>query len=149
MATYWEVETYSKKLVRKLENEPDGRDKEVVYASGAPNERSLHEAPAVTGNESDDYVQVDYDPNLPMSAAALSISYDEDAHKAACLDKMRADRESMLKSSDWRILPDSPLTEAQRTNWEDWRQELRDLPENTVDSRDFDFENDWPTEPQV
>ena len=146
MTTYWEVETYSKKLISKREDE-DGRHQEVIYSSGASNERCLLEAPAVSGNESGDYVQVDGDETL--GASALSLSYDKTAHKAACLDKMKEEREPKLTASDWRVLPDSPMTEAQKTNWSTYRQELRDLPENTVDSRDFDFENDWPTEPVV
>lgn len=36
-------------------------------------------------------------------------------------------RNSLLKDSDWTILPDSPFTEEQREIWKAYRQQLRDI----------------------
>lgn len=48
-------------------------------------------------------------------------------------DVLRSKRDDLLRDSDWRMLPDSPLTPEKKTEWEEYRQELRDLPDNTVD----------------
>lgn len=62
-------------------------------------------------------------------------------HEAALRD-LRADRSALLAACDWTQLPDTPLSEADRTAWCDYRQALRDLPE-TVDPLDFE----WPVSP--
>ena len=54
----------------------------------------------------------------------------------------RAIRLELLVDCDWTQLPDSPLTDAKRTEWATYRQQLRDLlmttdPDSTV----------WPTKP--
>lgn len=40
-------------------------------------------------------------------------------------------RHSLLYMSDWTQLPDSPLSDADKLAWADYRQALRDLPQNT------------------
>ena len=152
MTNYWVVETYTKKLMSKVSLEDDTLHQQVIYAKGAPNERCYLECPTVTGNQSDDYVEVDGDPEQG-GASALSLSYDATTHQQACLDKMRDERQKKLQDTDWMmsvdIVPNEVLTQTQQDNWAAWRQELRDLPENTADTRDFDFESDWPAEPLV
>jgi len=76
------------------------------------------------------------------------------------LYRLRQDRNSLLEGSDWRLLPDSGLTDAERTAWTTYRQELREFPtqfvtvidENNVTIRNLDSEEDfqnitWPTAP--
>lgn len=46
--------------------------------------------------------------------------------------KLRFQRDQLLSESDWTQMPDSPLTEEQKTSWANYRQALRDLP-STVD----------------
>ena len=41
---------------------------------------------------------------------------------------IREQRRFLLESSDWTQTTDSPLTAEQRTEWQLYRQELRDLP---------------------
>ena len=48
-------------------------------------------------------------------------------------DRLRRERDSLLTSSDWTQYNDSPLTDEVKTSWSVHRQELRDLPSNTVD----------------
>lgn len=65
---------------------------------------------------------------------------DADAASLAVL----AQRDKMLQESDWTQLPDVPLTEEQKTAWATYRQELRDIPEQSG----YPFSINWPTPPQ-
>lgn len=58
-------------------------------------------------------------------------------------DKIRKIRSKLLSASDWTQSPDSPLSEAQQQSWRDYRQALRDLPENTTDP----LNPTWPSKP--
>lgn len=53
---------------------------------------------------------------------------------------LRETRNSLLASSDWTVLGDSPTPTAV---WKAYRQALRDLPANTTDP----FNVVWPTPP--
>jgi len=46
---------------------------------------------------------------------------------------LRAQRDALLTACDFSQLPDAPLTAQQVTAYQTYRQELRDLPANTVD----------------
>jgi hypothetical protein len=56
---------------------------------------------------------------------------EEDAWKAGAFDRaiagLRQKRNSILASSDWTVLSDSPLTN--KTAWLEYRQSLRDITE--------------------
>jgi hypothetical protein len=54
------------------------------------------------------------------------------------VDKLR--RNHLLTTSDWTQLPDSPLTEEQKQAWREYRQLLRDLPDNNWN---------WPVPPPL
>jgi hypothetical protein len=47
---------------------------------------------------------------------------------------LRSKRNSILASSDWTVLSDSPLSDELKTAWVEYRQDLRDITEgvNTV-----------------
>ena len=49
--------------------------------------------------------------------------------------KVRAERNRLLAESDWAVLPDSPLSDSDKTAWETYRTDLRDLTDGltTVD----------------
>ena len=49
--------------------------------------------------------------------------------KADALAALRAERDRLLRESDWTQLPDAPLTAAERAEWAAYRQALRDLPQ--------------------
>ena len=53
---------------------------------------------------------------------------------------LRQRRDALLHASDWTQVPDAPVDSAL---WAIYRQELRDLPKNTVDPRS----PTWPTPP--
>lgn len=56
---------------------------------------------------------------------------------------MKSKRNDLLLKCDWTQLPNSPLSETKKQEWDTYRQALRDLPANTTDP-----ENPvWPTPP--
>jgi hypothetical protein len=63
---------------------------------------------------------------------------EEDAWKAGAFDRaiagLRSKRNSLIASSDWTVLSDSPLSAELKTAWLEYRQDLRDITEgvNTV-----------------
>lgn len=74
--------------------------------------------------------------------------------------RLRGDRSRLLKESDWRVMPDSPLSAEKQEEWKVYRQKLRDLPsqfytkidDNNISIRNLDTEEDfqnivWPVVP--
>jgi len=55
---------------------------------------------------------------------------------------IRSTRDNKLKLSDWTQLSDSPLSDSKKTEWQTYRQSLRDIP-----SQSDPFNITWPTEP--
>jgi len=56
-------------------------------------------------------------------------------------DKLRQIRDAALEDSDWRALKDRVLP----TAWKDYRQALRDLPQDHAESNDA--ADNWPVKP--
>jgi len=54
--------------------------------------------------------------------------YFPDATDEQKLKQIRLWRNAELNMSDWTVLTDSPLSDADKTAWTTYRQELRDLP---------------------
>ena len=44
-------------------------------------------------------------------------------------EHQRMRRDSILKATDWTVLPDSPFTGSALASWKTFRQALRDIPE--------------------
>lgn len=64
----------------------------------------------------------------------------DDARYAYFMRVLRNERNILLMQSDWTQVEDAPVDKAA---WAEYRQALRDLPENTIDP-----ENPvWPTPP--
>lgn len=59
--------------------------------------------------------------------------------------QVRAQRNSLLTLCDWTQLPDAPLTEEQKQEWAEYRQALRDVPEQTG----FPENVIWPSTPSA
>jgi hypothetical protein len=82
--------------------------------------------------------------SIPFSAKnyeVIKIELAEDDHPD--MKSLRRKRDLLLKESDWTQLPDSPLNASDKNAWKTYRQELRDLPANTVDPTS----PSWPSEP--
>jgi len=60
-------------------------------------------------------------------------------------EERREARNKLLAESDWTQMPDSPLTDAQKTSWVTYRQSLRDLSDH--ENWPFLLDTDWPTKP--
>lgn len=56
---------------------------------------------------------------------------------------IRAERNAMLATCDWTMLPDAPLSAAQIASWQSYRQALRDL----TDQAGFPATVVWPVAP--
>ena len=57
-------------------------------------------------------------------------------------DEARTQRDALLVESDWVVLPDAPVADEQA--WKDYRQALRDVPQQTG----FPTDINWPTKPE-
>ena len=57
-------------------------------------------------------------------------------------DEVRTQRDALLVESDWAVLPDAPVADEQA--WKDYRQALRDVPQQNG----FPTDIDWPVKPQ-
>ena len=66
---------------------------------------------------------------------------------------IRKERNRRLAASDWTQFADSPLADSKKTEWANYRQQLRDLPANNPDPEWVDGDNTklpditWPTKP--
>jgi len=106
------------------------------------------------------------DPNLPIDSLGIYEKASElfDAKKQAILDEeiqrelsrdyweeLRIHRDYRLTECDWTQLPDNGLTDAQRIEWQTYRQELRDLTDVVTDPKPLVLDPnhpDWPVKPQ-
>lgn len=59
--------------------------------------------------------------------------------------QIRAQRNLLLTQCDWTQLPDAPLTTEQKQEWAEYRQALRDVPEQTG----FPENVIWPLVPEA
>ena len=50
-------------------------------------------------------------------------------------EELRILRNQRLTESDWTQVADAPLTEEHKDAWKNYRQQLRDLPENIIDPK--------------
>ena len=57
---------------------------------------------------------------------------------------LRSERNTKLTESDWTQSPDSPLTSEAKTEWQTYRETLRNLPSNTPDPAN----PTWPVAPE-
>ena len=58
---------------------------------------------------------------------------------------VREQRDQLLASTDWAVLPDSPLDESSKTALKTYRQALRDVPQQSG----FPWAITWPEMPTV
>lgn len=86
------------------------------------------------------YINYDTDENpFGLSSGILA-----EAIKEAAWEKVREKRDTLLRDSDYAVMPDYPLTDAQLAEVKTYRQALRDIPETAADPDAVD----WPTKPE-
>ena len=61
-------------------------------------------------------------------------------------DNLRLQRESLLKDSDWTVMPDSPLSDSKKAEWTTYRQALRDIT-NGINTEEKAKAVTFPTPP--
>ena len=81
---------------------------------------------------------VDYTDEEKAAAAKMAEDADKD------FTNIRASRNQRLAGSDWTQGADSPLTDAKKTEWASYRQELRDYPSTASKVSELSA---WPVEP--
>ena len=62
-------------------------------------------------------------------------------------EQVRLHREQLLKDSDWSQLSDNGLSSTKKTEWQTYRQELRDLPSGISSKQDI-TDLVYPTKPE-
>jgi hypothetical protein len=99
---------------------------------------------ALNIQEGQDYIISDWSGDLSL-ATVVDGEVVEGSPTNQTENIARGMRDSLLSSSDWTQIPDSPLTETKKAEWQVYRQELRDL------FNDFTYTNIedvvWPTQP--
>jgi len=63
------------------------------------------------------------------------------------LEHIRVERDRRLIASDWTQVTDAPLTTAQKTEWQTYRQALRDITDNLDGTETSVADINWPTKP--
>ena len=61
--------------------------------------------------------------------------------------ELREVRDYKLLICDWTQLPNAQITEQQKQDWEDYRQELRNLPETITDPKPLILDQNHPSWP--
>jgi|SRR5210317_2142557 len=86
---------------------------------------------------------------IPLTAEEIAqrqaeeIAWNNGAFDRAMAD-LRQRRDAMLKSCDWVMMSDSPI--ADKSNWETYRQALRDITNGLTTVEDVNAVT-WPTKP--
>jgi len=97
------------------------------------------------GMTDNDYATLVWDDanDIPMPSQADLDAAWPSVRDALAWDAVRAERDRLLAASDWTQVTDAPLTAGEKTAWQDYRQTLRDVPQ------DFDTPDDvtWPETP--
>jgi hypothetical protein len=81
--------------------------------------------------------------DLVYRETATSQDVDETARGVALAEAIRIERDRLLAVSDWTQLADAPLEAADVAEWQGYRQELRDVPQQDG----FPYAMTWPTPP--
>lgn len=63
------------------------------------------------------------------------------------VNEARVIRNELLVRSDWTQLPDSPLSDSDKSDWQTYRQSLRDIT-GTIEGLSSLDEIVWPTKPE-
>ena len=75
---------------------------------------------------------------VPMTEKELE-DYRFNLRKNSIIREVKMRRDRALIESDWTQLPTSPLSDAKKTEWETYRQALRDLPDNISEDLTYTF----------
>ena len=88
-------------------------------------------------------IQVELTEAEIAARAAEEAAWNAGAFDRAMAD-LRSKRDRLLASCDWVMMSDSPI--ADKSNWETYRQSLRDITNNLTNVDDVNNVT-WPTKP--
>jgi len=71
------------------------------------------------------------------------IIFTNEINTIAEAESIRAKRDMLLTACDWTQIPDAPLNSTQKQAWTDYRQSLRNIPQQNG----FPMEITWPAIP--
>lgn len=97
--------------------------------------------------------QLAFNPDaLPTIVGHYELRDNEDLDayaKLSLLARARQERDSLLAACDWTQVPDSPLSPEAKAAWANYRQNLRDMPQEQSVETIYSY-NDyvWPTKPE-
>ena len=84
-------------------------------------------------------VFTDGETTAAQQEAAYKAQKDEEQAKI-----VRTQRTEKLRDCDWTQLDDTPMSNTQKADWAEYRQALRDVP----DQAGFPWEVEWPVQPE-
>ena len=94
-------------------------------------------------SENEKYIEGRFNPLQYIIQDGKAVEQDEDP-KEIKLRNLTL-RGSLLRASDWTQIPDSPLSSDKKTEYQTYRQALRDI--NTHSNWPNLEDSDWPTKP--
>jgi len=68
----------------------------------------------------------------------------EESQRDFSWEEVRAERDRELAATDWRAIKDRTMSQA----WKDYRQALRDLPQDFPGDNGNDAADNWPEAPE-
>lgn len=89
-------------------------------------------------------IQVELTPEEIAARSAEEAAWSAGAFDRAMAD-LRSKRDRLLASCDWVMMSDSPI--ADKTAWETYRQQLRDITNGLTTVEDVNNIT-WPTKPE-
>ena len=92
-------------------------------------------------------LEASYAPNKKVQDGVLvDATPDTEELNAEAMKELRAIRNKILQNTAWTQLTNYPLSDSQKTEWNTYRQSLRDLPASNKDITDIE-DVTWPTPP--
>lgn len=95
---------------------------------------------------------IDFKTEMGERYRKLDAEYEvefEDLHDEEIEQKwadIRAERDARLAACDWTQLVDAPMNISKKQEWRDYRQALRDVPQNIFDINEQEAQ--WPEKPE-
>jgi len=83
--------------------------------------------------------------NVDSEASHIPVEVLQSAMLNQAWGLVRGKRDRLLAATDYAIMPDYPLTDAQKAEVTAYRQALRDIPENYASPDAVE----WPTKPEI
>ena len=93
--------------------------------------------------------KIEYDGRVYYNVDPSDTPIPDNIVKAALIDEawrlLRVRRDKLLRDTDYAIMPDYPITDAQKAEVTAYRQALRDIPESFASPDAVE----WPAKPEA